>query len=113
VTPSYQTGVSEIKRETKEVITMEQINLEKNAPEKKFRASPVTATVWANEAKNKEGEIRMFRTISLERSYRDKDGVWKNTTSMRVNDLPKATLVLQKAYEYITFKEESDHIEEL
>lgn len=92
---------------------MEHINLEKNAPEKKFRASPVAATVWANEAKTKEGEATMFRTISLERSYRDKDGVWQNTSSMRVNDLPKAILVLQKAYEYVTFKEESDQIEEL
>ncbi|MCA9477545.1 MAG: hypothetical protein KC535_00165 [Nanoarchaeota archaeon] len=92
---------------------MEQINLERNAPEKKFRASPVTATIWANEAKNKDGETGMFRTISLERSYRDKDGIWKSTSSLRVNDLPKAMLVLQKAYEYITFKEESDQIEEI
>ena len=92
---------------------MEQINIDKNAPEKKFRASPVAATIWANEAKTKEGETKMFRTISLERSYRDKDGVWQNTTFMRVNDIPKAVLVLQKAYEYITFKEESDSIEEL
>ena len=35
---------------------MEQINLERNAPEKKCRASPVTATVWANDVKTKEGD---------------------------------------------------------
>ena len=92
---------------------MEQINLDKNTPEKKFRASPVVATIWANEGTTKEGETKMFRTISLERSYRDKDGVWKNTASLRVNDLPKAMLVLQKAYEHVTFKEEADNIEEL
>lgn len=92
---------------------MEQINIDRNAPEKKFRASPVTATIWANETKTKEGETKLFRTISVERSYRNKDGVWQNTTSLRVNDLPKAMLVLQKSYEYITLKDESDNIEEL
>lgn len=91
---------------------MEQINVDKNTPEKKFRASPVTATVWANEVQTKEGETRMYRTISLERSYKDKEGAWKSTNSMRVNDLPKAILVLNKAFEYISFKDESNIIGE-
>jgi hypothetical protein len=84
------------------------MSMEKNTPEKSFRASPISATVWTNEAKGVDGEPRLFRTITLERSYKDKDGSWKNTHSLRVNDLPKAVLALQKAYEYITFKEESD-----
>lgn len=91
---------------------MEQINVHKNTPEKKFRASPITATIWTNEVKSKEGELRLFRTISLERSYKDKDDNWKSTTSLRVNDLPKAVLVLNKAYEYISIKEEGDSISE-
>ena len=85
---------------------------EKNTPEKKFRASPVTATIWANEGTTKEGEVRLYRTISLERTYKDKDGAWKSTTSLRVQDLPKASLVLAKAYEYVAIKEEGDSIEE-
>ena len=91
---------------------MENVNIGKNTPEKKFRASPVTATIWANEAKTKEGETRLFRTISLERSYRDKEGVWKSTSSLRANDLPKAVLVLNKAYEYISMQEADDEISE-
>ena len=91
---------------------METINVDKNMPEKTFRASPVSATVWANEAKTKDGETKMFRTISLERSYKDKEDNWKKTNSMRINDLPKAILVLQKAYEHITFKEEDNSISE-
>jgi len=86
--------------------------LDKNTPEKKFRASPVSATIWANEVETKEGELRLFRTISLERTYKDKDGVWKTTNSLRANDLPKAILVLNKCYEYISLKEESDSIED-
>lgn len=92
---------------------MNSMNLDKNTPEKKFRASPVTATIWANEVQTKEGETRLFRTISLERSYKDKDGVWKSTNSLRTSDLPKAVLVLNKAYEYISIREEGDSIEEI
>lgn len=91
---------------------METVNVDKNSPEKKFRASPVTATVWANEVRTKEGETRMYRTISLERVYKDKDGSWKSTTSLRTNDLPKAVLVLNKAFEYISLKEDSTSITE-
>ena len=91
---------------------MENIDISKNTPEKKFRASPVTATIWTNEGKGKDGEEHIYRTISLERSYKDKEGNWQSTGSMRVNDLPKAILVLNKSYEYISIKEESDAITE-
>ncbi len=91
---------------------MNPVNIDKNTPEKKFRASPITATIWANEVKTHDGEQRLFRTISMERSYKDKDGVWKTTNSLRTSDLPKAVLVLNKCYEYISIKEESDSIEE-
>ena len=89
---------------------MESVNINKNTPEKKFRASPITATIWTNEVKFKDEEPRMYRTISLERSYKDKDGAWKSTNSLRVNDLPKAILVLNKAFEYISIKDDSNGI---
>ncbi len=89
----------ETKRESKEVNKMEN-----NQPEKKFRAGAIAATVWANEGKNKEGEKNSFNTISFERSYKDKDGKWKSTNSLRINDLPRAVVVLNKAYEYIILK---------
>ncbi|MFP4523009.1 MAG: hypothetical protein ACOCQQ_00025 [Candidatus Nanoarchaeia archaeon] len=87
-----------------------EVNMGKNKPEKSFRASPVNATVWANETTSSDGTPRLFRTISLERNYKDKDGSWKSSHSLRVNDLPKAILALEKAYEYIAFKEEKDSI---
>ena len=43
-------------------------------------------------------------------TYKDKDGVWKSTNSLRVNDLPKAILVLNKAFEYISIKDDSNGI---
>ncbi len=80
--------------------------MSENKPEKKFSAGAISATVWANEAKNKQGEPVSYRTVSLQRAYKDKNDVWQHTNSFRVGDLPKATLVLQKAYEYIVLKGE-------
>ena len=84
-----------------------------NQPEKKIRAAPVSATIWANEGTNKAGEKVTFRTISLERNYKDKEGNWKSTNNMRVSDIPKAMLVLNKAYEYLVLKDDTQNEEEI
>jgi hypothetical protein len=77
-----------------------------NLPEKKFRAGAISATIWLNKGQNAQGEPTEYRTISIERNYTDKDGKWHSNNSLRVNDLPKGQLVLQKAYEYLVFKEQ-------
>jgi hypothetical protein len=77
----------------------------KNMPEKKFSTGVISATIWSNEAKLKDGQSAEFKTISLQRRYKDKDGVWKTSAQLRLNDLPKATLVLNKAYEYLVLRE--------
>ena len=78
---------------------------ENNLPEKKFRAGAITATIWKNTSNDGESE---FNTISFERSYKDKKDEWQTTNSLRVNDLPKAKLVLEKAYEFIVLKEQNE-----
>ncbi|MFH1916305.1 MAG: hypothetical protein ABIJ21_03505 [Nanoarchaeota archaeon] len=79
---------------------------EKNLPEKKFRAGPIRATVWLNTAIDKEGKELQYRTVSFERSYKDKNNAWQTTHSLRTNDLPKASLVLNKAFEYLALAEQ-------
>jgi len=79
----------------------------RNVPEKKFSTGVITATVWQNAGKGRNGEQVSYRTVSLQRRYKDKNGVWQSANSFRVNDLPKAALVLQKAYEYIVLREQS------
>ncbi|MBU0457721.1 MAG: hypothetical protein ABH824_03875 [Nanoarchaeota archaeon] len=79
---------------------------EGNFPEKKFRAGAISATVWLNNGHKVNGEDTKYKTISIERSYTDKDGKWQSTNSLRVNDLPKANVVLEKAYEYLVFAEQ-------
>ncbi len=77
-----------------------------NLPEKKFRAGAISATVWLNKGHRPNGEESEYRTISLDRNYTDKEGKWQSTNSFRLTDLPKAGLVLQKAYEYLVFNEQ-------
>lgn len=79
---------------------------EGNLPEKKFRAGAISATVWLNHGQQVNGEISEYRTISIERCYTDKNGTWQSTNSFRVNDLPKAGVVLNKAYEFLVLKEQ-------
>jgi len=80
---------------------------EKNKqPEKKFSTGAISATVWKNEGKSKDGTEREFNSVSLERRYKDKDDKWQSTTSLRVSDLPKVALVANKAFEYLVLKDE-------
>lgn len=71
-----------------------------NVPEQKFRAGSITATVWKNDIV-KDGNAASFNSITLERSYKDKDGNWQTTHSFRTNDLPRLALVAQKAFDYV------------
>jgi hypothetical protein len=63
---------------------------------KHIRVGGVEATIW----KNENGGKTSF-SVSLQRSYKDRNGEWKRTHSFRQNDLPKALLALQKAFEHI------------
>ena len=82
-----------------------------NSPEKKFSTGVISATIWKNKGISKKGDPIEFRTISLQRRYTDKNGEWKSTNSLRINDLPRASLVLNKAYEYLVIKEQADSLE--
>jgi hypothetical protein len=71
-------------------------------PEKKFRAGAVSATIWKNDRQRATGETFSYHTIALERSYKDQSGNWKTAGSMRLQDLPKAALVIQEAFRYLS-----------
>ncbi len=74
-----------------------------NTPLKKFRAGAISATVWENQTVNSEGQVVSFKNVTFDRSYKDAKGEWQNTNALRASDLPKAILVLNKAYEYLSF----------
>jgi hypothetical protein len=76
-------------------------------PEKRFSAGSVSVTIWHNEAKRKDGQTVDYATVTVQRGYKDNEGNWQNANSLRLNDLPKAAMALTKAYEYLTFKDDS------
>ena len=80
-----------------------------NKPEKVFQHGGVKAAIFTNEHE-KDGESFTRESISVQRVYRDKEGMFKTTTSLHVNDLPKAILVLQKAFDYLTVRHEPEDV---
>lgn len=72
-----------------------------NGPEMKISAGAVNVTVWRNEGTTRTGKVAEYNTVKIERNYQDAQGNWKSTGSLRLNDLPKAALALEKAYEYL------------
>ncbi|MFH0874743.1 MAG: hypothetical protein V1859_02310 [archaeon] len=69
-----------------------------NQPEKKLKCGGVIAVIWKNVAmyKGKESE---YYSVSFERRYKDKDGKWQPTSSMRLVDLPDIELLSRKISE--------------
>jgi hypothetical protein len=80
--------------------------MSRKLPEKKFRAGAIAATIWTNH-KEVDGKQTEYQTVSFERSYRNKNNEWQTTNSLRIGDLPKAVLVLSKAYEYLALNNEA------
>lgn len=78
-------------------------------PEKKFSTGEISATVWNNEVK-KDGKALQFRTVSFQKRYKDSDGEWKESKSLKPADLPKAVLVLSKAFEFVSLKQNSNDV---
>lgn len=70
-------------------------------PLKSFRSGAIQVTIWENETLTHEGQLIATKSVSFERRYKDKNGEWKSTNSLKANDIPKATLLLSKAYEYL------------
>ena len=72
-------------------------------PIKKFQAGQVCASIWENEVTIDGRNVTMLKT-SIERRYKDRDGNWQSSNSLSQNEIPKAVLVLNKAFEWINEK---------
>jgi hypothetical protein len=76
-------------------------------PEISFKVGAVRAAIFRNTMQRGTKTINIGKVI-LEVRYRDKDGQWKSTHSMSANEVPKAILALQKAYEYLMTKKSDE-----
>ena len=69
-------------------------------PEMVFKVGGCTASVFANEMNGSNGKTSV-KSVTLQRTYKDKEGHFQYTGSLKVNDIPKAVLALEKAYDYL------------
>jgi len=76
-----------------------------NNLEKRIQVGNCTAAVFVNEVETATGKVAM-RNVVLQRTYKDKEDKYQHANNYGVNDLPKAILALQKAYEYLVYKQE-------
>ncbi|MDP2666827.1 MAG: hypothetical protein Q8P05_05010 [Candidatus Diapherotrites archaeon] len=72
-------------------------------PIQKFQAGAVIASVWKNTSK----EGAEYFSVSLDKRYKDAQGDWKSSSSFKPADLPKAALLMNKAYEFIVLKHDA------
>jgi len=70
-------------------------------PIKTIRMGQIKASIWKNEKQDKEGNSFNVFSASIEKSYVDKDGNWKSTTSFSENEIPKLEAISRKCYEEI------------
>jgi hypothetical protein len=69
-------------------------------PEKVFKMGAVRASIFRN-VLERDGKAVPIAKVIIEVRYKDKSGEWKGTNSLSLNELPKAIVALQRAYEYL------------
>ena len=79
-------------------------------PEIVFKVGAVRASVFRNVIQ-KNGQSIPLPKVVIEVRYKDKTGQWNGTNSLSINDLPKAILALQKAFEYLLEQKQAGHQE--
>lgn len=63
----------------------------------------ISATVWKNQANGKSGPF-VYRSIQLQKRYRDKGGTWHSSATFFKDEIPVARAILQRVYMYLLFE---------
>lgn len=79
--------------------------MEGNKPEKSFRLGAVRVSIWKDVRKGTGGKNFEVRSVNIDRAYKDSSGEWKNTHSLREDDVPKVIAALNKAYLFMLEKD--------
>lgn len=80
-----------------EVNTTSQSSSEFKKPVKVFRSGSIQASLW----ENKTAEGKPFLSITLKKSWTDKEGNWKNGTSFSQQDMGNIMIVTMSAAQYV------------
>src|SRR5689334_12380221 len=79
-------------------------------PVKTIRVGDCSASIWARETVVQD-EPRVYYSLTLERSYKDRDGGWKYTKSFDPDSLGAVVGLCQQASETIAAMQERDEVE--
>ena len=75
-------------------------------PLKEFRVGGVSASIWEKEQDSNNRSNPLY-SVKINRTYKDKNSnEFKNTDYYFPNDLPKVMLAANKAFEYISLRED-------
>ncbi|MFH1455340.1 MAG: hypothetical protein ABIF40_00120 [archaeon] len=71
-----------------------------NKPIKSYKSGCLQGAIWFNE-RTVEGNVVGFKTVSLKRSWKDKEkDIWRDESmNLRRSDIPKVLVILNKIQE--------------
>lgn len=81
-------------------------------PTKEFRAGPVRAAIWIDEAKREDGSTYEVGSVVIERRYKDQDEEWKSTNRYHLRDLANLWLVVIESLRFLGMQERDPNSEE-
>jgi hypothetical protein len=73
---------------------------QKRRPVHTIRVEDVGCSIWDREV-TVQGNPKLFYSCTFERSYKDRDGTWKYTSTIDADSLGKLVTAAQQAAEYI------------
>lgn len=79
----------------------------KRKPVAVVRVEDCSASIWARQHPV-QGEAKTFYSVTLERSYKDRDGAWRYTKSFDADSLGKVVDLCQQASETINGLQQQD-----
>ncbi len=72
-----------------------------NGPIKKFNDRLLSVCIWKNKGTDRYGQENEFHTVSISRGYKDKEGNFKSSNSLRPEDLSSVRELLTQAEEFL------------
>jgi hypothetical protein len=65
------------------------------------RNSAVAVSIYQEECTDHEGRVSTVHSVNVQSRWRDADGTWKDSASLRRSQLPVLMYCLQKAHDWI------------
>jgi hypothetical protein len=76
-------------------------------PIREFRIGTVSCAVWRDEVEQ-DGRTQVRHSFKLKKRYRDRDGNWQDSQTYFPDDVFKAIIVFQQAYEFAMLHEKEN-----